>query len=135
MEISGWDLCIAMVKVVAYAATLGAAGGVFFLVYAGELVPPALRAALARHVAFLLPFGMIASGLKLLLLAGSMTGLAGMMDAALLTLSLGRSCRARNSGGTGAGTAAAGGSAGAGARDGSSTGGGLRLGADVSSST
>ena len=81
MEINGWDLAAAFAKAVTYSATFGAAGAVFFLVYCSSLLRDQQRARIRRLMGILVGIGGAASILRILLLAGSMSGeIAGMFD-------------------------------------------------------
>jgi putative copper resistance protein D len=72
---------------VLYAATLGAAGGVFFLAYTRSLLEPSDRLAIVRLVCILVPVAIAASGARVLVTAASMSGdAAGMLDARLLAV-------------------------------------------------
>jgi copper resistance protein D len=82
-----WDGAAVLVKAVLYAATLGAAGGVFFLAYARSLLEPADRLAIARLVRILAAAAIVASAARVLLTAASMSeDAAGMLDARLLAM-------------------------------------------------
>jgi putative copper resistance protein D len=82
MQITGWDLAAAFAKAVTYSATFGAAGAVFFLVYCNSLLRDQQRALIRRLIGILVGIGGAASILRILLLAGSMSGeIAGMFDA------------------------------------------------------
>jgi putative copper export protein len=79
--IDGWDLAAAFAKAVTYAATFGAAGAVFFLVYGGTLLHDPQRILIRRLIGILVGVAAAASILRMLLLAGSMSGeIAGMFD-------------------------------------------------------
>jgi putative copper export protein len=89
MEISGWDVAALFAKAVTYAATLGAAGGVFFVAFGGPLRDPQ-RLAIRRLIAILVCVAVAAGVLRILLLAGSMSGeMAGMVDSAFARMILG----------------------------------------------
>lgn len=90
MEISGWDIAAALAKAVTYAATLGAAGAVFFTVYCGALLRDHQRALVRRLIVILAAAGAAISSLRILLLGGSLGGnLAGMFDSAFVGMILG----------------------------------------------
>ena len=82
-----WDLSAVLVKAVLYAATLGAAGGVYFLAYSGSLLERGDRLAIARLLMILAVAAIAASAARVLITAGSMgDDAAGMLDPRLLTL-------------------------------------------------
>jgi copper resistance protein D len=82
-----WDAAAVLVKAALYAATLGAAGGVFFLAYTCSLLEPADRRAIARPLYMLVAVAVVASAARLLLTAASMASdAAGMLDARLLAI-------------------------------------------------
>jgi putative copper export protein len=82
VQISGWDVAAALAKAFSYAATLGAAGAIFLLAYGESLLSTHLGARIRRWVRALSVAAIAASGAKVLLLAGSMSGdIAGMFDA------------------------------------------------------
>jgi putative copper resistance protein D len=74
LELSGWDVAAVSAKAVTYAATLGAAGAVFFLLYAGALLDDAQKRRVRRSIGILVIASAIGSGAKILILAGSMNG-------------------------------------------------------------
>ena len=80
MEISGWDVATVLAKAVTYAATFGAAGAVFFSLYCGTLLRDEQRGLIRRVIAVLVAAAAAAGVLRVLLLAGSMSGaFAGMI--------------------------------------------------------
>ena len=79
MQFSGWDVAAVSAKAVTYAATLGAAGAVFFTLYCGALLRDPQRALIRRMIAALILAAAAASVLRILLLAGSMSGAAADM--------------------------------------------------------
>jgi copper resistance protein D len=82
-----WDAAAVLVKAALYAATLGAAGGVFFLAYSRSLLGPADRLAIARPLCMLIAGAIVASAARVLLTAASMASdAAGMLDARLLAM-------------------------------------------------
>ena len=84
MEISGWDVAAMFAKAVTYAATLGAAGTVFFASYCGALLRDRQRGLIRRLIGILAAVAAAAGVLRVLLLAGSMSGeLTGMFDSSL----------------------------------------------------
>jgi copper resistance protein D len=90
MEIGGWDIAAALAKAVTYAATLGAAGAVFFIIYCGDLLLDKQRVIVRRLIGVLAGTGAALSGLRILLLGGSMGGdAAGMFDSAFVSMILG----------------------------------------------
>jgi copper resistance protein D len=81
MEFSGWEAAAAFAKAITYAATLGAAGAIFFLNYNESWLRAMQRRRIHRSVALLLIAAAAASAVKVLLLAGSMSDdFAGMID-------------------------------------------------------
>jgi copper resistance protein D len=90
VEIGGWDIAAALAKAVIYAATLGAAGTIFFTAYGGALLRDNQRVTIRRLIAILAVVGIAASGLRILLLGGSMAGeAAGMLDTAFMSMIMG----------------------------------------------
>jgi copper resistance protein D len=82
-----WDAAAVLVKAALYAATLGAAGGVFFLAYSRSLLEPADRLAIARSFGMLVAVAIVASAARVLITAASMASdAAGMLDARLLAM-------------------------------------------------
>ena len=82
MEISGWDIAAAFTKAIVYAATLGASGAVFFTVYCRALLRDKERAVIRRLIGVLAVLGTAASGLRILLICGSMgSSVPSMFDA------------------------------------------------------
>lgn len=89
MELSGWDAVALCAKAVTYAATLAAAGAIFFLGYNGSLLDDPQRGRIRRLIGILVVTSAIAGCARILLLAGSMSGdLAGMFDASLARMIL-----------------------------------------------
>jgi copper resistance protein D len=89
VELSGWDAAAVCAKAITYAATLCAAGGVFFLAYHIGLLQDPQRMRIRRLVAVLLIISIGASAARIPLLAGSMSGsLAGMFDGEFLGMIL-----------------------------------------------
>ena len=90
MEIGGWDIAAAFAKAIAYAGTLGASGAVFFTLYCGQLLRDNQRVIIRRLIGILAAIGAVASGVRILLLGGSMGGnLASMFDASFAGMILG----------------------------------------------
>jgi putative copper resistance protein D len=90
MEISGWDVAAVFAKAVTYAATFGAAGAVFFSLYCGPLLRDQQRGLIRRLIAILVGAAAAASVLRILLLAGSMSGeMAGMFNSTFANMILG----------------------------------------------
>ena len=89
MEISGWDVAAVFAKAVTYAATFGAAGANFFVLYCGALLRDPQRALIRRLVGILVGVAAAASVLRIMLLAGSMTGdVAGMFNTTFASMIL-----------------------------------------------
>jgi putative copper export protein len=103
MAISGWDVAAVLAKAVTYAATFGAAGAVFFSLYCSNLLRDPQRVLIRRLIAAFVGIAAAASVLRILLLAGSMSGdVAGMFDASfsgmILSAGEGRASGARIAG-------------------------------------
>ncbi len=89
MEFTGWEAAAILAKAVTYAATLGAAGAIFFLTYTARLLRTTQRRSLLAGIALLLIVAGLASAAKVLLLAGSMSDdFAGMFDASFAAMIL-----------------------------------------------
>lgn len=85
MDIGVWDVLAVIVKALLYASTLAAAGGAFFLCYTGGLIDDGERRAIARQIDLCIAVAVLASALRILVTAGSMTGDAsGMFDTRLI---------------------------------------------------
>jgi putative copper resistance protein D len=85
--VGGWDAAAVAVKAIVYAATLCAAGAVFFLVYSHALVPAADRLRIARLIRLLSLVALCASGAQIVVSAGSMSGaVSDMMSLPLLRM-------------------------------------------------
>ncbi|MDP9009490.1 MAG: CopD family protein [Pseudomonadota bacterium] len=81
MELGGWDAAAVCAKAITYAATLGAAGAIFFLAYCGSLLQEPQRSRIRRLIGILLIVSAVVSCAKILLIAATMSGdLAGMFD-------------------------------------------------------
>ena len=90
MELSGWDAAAVCAKAITYAATLGAAGAVFFLAYGGGLLQELLRSRIRRLIGRLLLAAALASCARVLLSGAGMSGeFAGMFDSGFLRMILG----------------------------------------------
>jgi copper resistance protein D len=90
MEISGWDVAVVAAKAITYAATLGAAGGVFFLTAHEHSLPTAQRTATRRLIGILLLVALLTSAARIFLLLGSMSGdITAMFDLDLAGMMLG----------------------------------------------
>jgi putative copper export protein len=90
MGISGWDVAAVFAKAVTYAATFGAAGAVFFWLYCGTLLRDSQRGLTRRLTAIFVCVAVVASILRILLLAGSMSGdAAGMFNTTFAGMILG----------------------------------------------
>jgi putative copper resistance protein D len=87
MSTGGWDVCAVAVKALLYASTLGAAGGVFYLVYCRSLLGPPDRLAVARLTLTLIAVALATSVLRIAVTAASMSGdAAGALDGGLLKM-------------------------------------------------
>jgi putative copper export protein len=90
VELSGWDAAAVCAKAITYAATLGAAGAIFFLAYNGSLLDGLLRSRIRRLIGTLLLASALASCARVLLGGASMSGeLAGMFDGGFVRMILG----------------------------------------------
>jgi putative copper resistance protein D len=85
MSLGVWDAAVIAVKTLTYAATLGAAGAVFFLGYSGTLIASADRLRVRHIVLGLSTLSVFAGAAQIMVSAGSMGGeAAGMLDGSLL---------------------------------------------------
>jgi putative copper resistance protein D len=83
--LSVWDASAIAAKTITYAATLGAAGAVWFLRYCDTLLARAPRLRIRRIVLGFSALSVAGGGLQLLISAGYMSGAAsGMLDGSLL---------------------------------------------------
>ena len=90
MEIGGWDIAAMLAKAVTYAATFGAAGAVLFLLYGRTLLRDRQRTLVRRLIGILVGVAAAAGILRILVLAGSMSGeFAGMFDRTFASMILG----------------------------------------------
>jgi putative copper resistance protein D len=81
LELSGWDTAAVCAEAVTYAATLGAAGAIFFLRYGTDLLQEQQHRRIRRLIGISLGVAALASCAKILLSSASMSGeLAGMFD-------------------------------------------------------
>lgn len=82
---TGWDFGAVIVKALLYAATLAAAGTVFFLSYCDRDLEEDDRRALSRAALTLIAVSVLAGAARVLVTAGSMSGdVAGVLDANLI---------------------------------------------------
>jgi putative copper export protein len=82
--IGPWDAAVVIAKTITYAATLGAAGGVAFLVYGDGVIPPDCKPCIRSVQGALLVVALPASMAKILAMSASMAGDAsGLFDPAL----------------------------------------------------
>jgi copper resistance protein D len=87
MPFGVWDAAAIALKALTYAATLGAAGAVFFLGYDGRLITSAHRLRIRRLVLGLALLSMLAGAGQIMVSAASMSGAAaGMWDGSLLRM-------------------------------------------------
>jgi putative copper resistance protein D len=85
--LSVWDASAIAAKTITYAATLGAAGAVWFLRYCNTLLARAPRLGIRRIVLGLSALSVAGGGAQLLISAGSMSGVAsGMLDGSLVNM-------------------------------------------------
>ena len=89
MSLSIWDAALIAVKAITYAATLGAAGAVFFLGVCGALVAREDILRIRRFTVALAALSVFAGAAQVLVSAGSMRGgAAGMADGVLVQMVL-----------------------------------------------
>jgi putative copper resistance protein D len=89
MEISGWDIAGVFAKAATYAATLVAAGAIFFLAYCSTLLRDSQRSVIRRLVGILIVAAALLSVCRIALLSGSMSGeFAGMFDSSFARMIL-----------------------------------------------
>ena len=82
-----WDAAAIALKTLAYAATLGVAGAVFFLRYNGPLITSAHRLGIRQLVLGLALLSVLAGAAHIMVSAASMSGAAaGMWDGSLLRM-------------------------------------------------
>jgi putative copper resistance protein D len=85
LDIGVWDVGAVVVKAALYATTFAAAGGAFFVCYAGALLGTDERRAIGRGIEICAAAAVAFSALRILVTAGSMTGDAtGMFDTKLI---------------------------------------------------
>jgi putative copper resistance protein D len=89
MTLGIWDAAAVIAKAATYGATLGASGGVFFLVYSRTLLDSACAARIRRLIRVLALIAALAGGAMILVTAASMSGEAGgLADAGLVRMIL-----------------------------------------------
>ena len=89
MQLSAWDVAAIGIKAILYAATLSAAGGVFFLFYSATLVTAAPHRSIRRWIGLCAAVGLLASGLRLSILAGSLgETAASLVDGGMMRMVL-----------------------------------------------
>jgi copper resistance protein D len=89
MEFGGWDAAAVCAKAITYAATLGAAGSIFFLIYNAGL-QRTQRDRIRRLIAISLVAAALASCVRIMLGAAVMSGeAAGMFDTGFARMILG----------------------------------------------
>jgi copper resistance protein D len=87
--VSAWDVAALLAKAVTYAATLSAAGSVFFVAYSDDLLQNPERSRIRRLLCASLAAAAIASAATTLLLAASMGGdFASMFDSSFIGMLL-----------------------------------------------
>jgi putative copper resistance protein D len=90
MEISGWDVAGVFAKAAMYAATLVAAGAIFFLAYCNRLLREGQRTVIRRLIGILIGVAALLSVCRIALISGSMSGdVAGMFDSSFARMVLG----------------------------------------------
>ncbi|MGO9930485.1 MAG: hypothetical protein ACLPV8_01530, partial [Steroidobacteraceae bacterium] len=86
---SGWDVAALLAKTLTYAATLCAAGCVFFLAYSHGVLRDPQRSRIRRLLGITLAAAALAGAAMILLLAASMSGdLSGMFDGSFIGMLL-----------------------------------------------
>jgi putative copper resistance protein D len=81
VEVTGWDAAAALAKAMIYAATLTAAGAIFFLSHSARLLHDTQRRLILRSFVLLATVAAVTSLLRVSLLAGSMSdNFEGMLD-------------------------------------------------------
>jgi putative copper export protein len=86
---SAWEIAAIALKALTYAATLGAAGAVFFLRHQAAIVTDALRLVLRRRVPYIALLAVAAGAAHIMAIAASMSGgAAGMHDGPLIHMIL-----------------------------------------------
>jgi len=89
VTIGGWDVAAVLLKAITYAATLAAAGGIFFLSYCRELLLKGERQRIRRLIGRLALAAGLLSCVRIALLSASMSGdFSGMFDASMVSLLL-----------------------------------------------
>ena len=89
MVLSVWDATVVAAKTIAYAATFGAAGAVFFVGLCGEFIASGDRLKIRRIVPVLALLSVLAGAAQVMAAAGSMSGdAAGTVDGSLLHMVL-----------------------------------------------
>lgn len=89
MELSAWDLAGVAVKALLYAATLCAAGGVFFERYTASLLSSPHHRRVRRWVGLCAGIAVVTSVVRPLILAGSMDeSVSGMFDGSMIGMVL-----------------------------------------------
>jgi putative copper resistance protein D len=74
LEFGAWDAATVLAKTVTYAATFGASGGVMFLFYSHDVIVAAARMRIRSLVLAFSILALLTSGVRILVLAGSMGG-------------------------------------------------------------
>jgi putative copper export protein len=88
-SLSGWDGASVALKACLYGTVFAGAGGVLFLTACGQALILADRRRIERLIGIALLLAVVLSGLRIPLLAGSLSGqLSGMFDASLLDMVL-----------------------------------------------
>jgi len=89
VTIGGWDVAAVLLKAITYAATLAAAGGIFFLSYCRGLLLEGERQRIRRLIGRLALAAGLVSCVRIALLSASMSGdFSGMFDASMVSLLL-----------------------------------------------
>jgi copper resistance protein D len=86
VQITAWDVVAVAIKAILYAATLCAAGGVFFLIYDGPRVSFDQRRRIRRWVGLCILVALLTSVVRIVILAGSLG--EGIADGAMVRMVL-----------------------------------------------
>jgi putative copper export protein len=89
VELSTWDVAAVGSKAILYAATLSAAGGIFFLYYSAALIASTDQRRIVKWIALCVGVALAASAIRPLIIAGSLgDGLGGLVDPSMVRMVL-----------------------------------------------